>query len=87
MRIPIHSTATLTFTDFPHGFACRVTMENPAGFDPTASIILTPDLPDTGDYLAINNHSPFWCSPFWGEHLSDLPEHTQELLIRQTDGS
>lgn len=87
MRIPIHSTAKLTLTDFPHGFACRVNTENPAGFDPDASIILNPNLPDTGDYLAINNHSPFWCSPFWGEHLSDLPEHTQELLIRQADGS
>ena len=71
MRIPIHSTAKLTFTDFPHGFACRVNMENPAGFDPDAGIILIPNLPDTGDY---NTLAPAKYASVGREYRYSLPE-------------
>ena len=38
---------------------------------------------DTSEYVAIENHSPFWCRPFWGSSLSELPEKTQALLLRR----
>ena len=40
-------------------------------------------VPDTADYLAIENHSPFWCRPFWGQSLTELPQRVQALLIRR----
>ena len=43
---------------------------------------LTAAVEDTSEYMAIENHSPFWCRPFWGNSLSELPQKTQALLIR-----
>ena len=43
------------------------------------------NLPDTSEYLAIENHSPFWCRPFWGSSLSELPQRVQALLIKNGD--
>jgi len=70
---------------FDGGFACYVNGTSNEGFDGQESIILRPTMKDTSDYLAINNHSLFWCSPFWGDSLSALPEKIQELLIRDGD--
>ena len=62
-----------------------VSAECKEGFDPDSAILLYPDLPDA-PYLAIENHSPFWCRPVWGNQFSALPELVQELLIREGDG-
>ena len=43
------------------------------------------NLLDTSEYLAIENHSPFWCRPFWGTSLSELPRKVQALLIKNGD--
>ncbi len=66
---------------FDGGFACYVDGVCDEGFDADESIVLHCQMEDTADYVAINNHSLFWCSPFWGDSLSKLPEKTQELLI------
>lgn len=55
----------------------------PAGFAAEESIVLTPDIPDTGDYLSIAYHSEFWCRPQWGASFADLHKHTHEVLIRR----
>ncbi len=67
------------------GTVCLVSAQCEAGFDPDSAILLYADLPNT-PYLAIENHSPFWCRPVWGNNLSSLPERVQELLIRDGDG-
>ena len=48
--------------------------------------VLIPECRDGQRYLAIVNHSPFWCRPFWGDCLHDLPDRVQELLIETEDG-
>ena len=45
-------------------------------------LIYSTNIPDTFEYLAIENHSPFWCRPFWGASLSELPERVQALLVK-----
>ena len=67
------------------GTVCLVSAQCEAGFDPETAILLYADLPDA-PYLAIENHSPFWCRPVWGNDLSSLPDRVQELLIRDGDG-
>ena len=49
-------------------------------------LVYSIDVEDTSEYMAIENHSPFWCRPFWGKSLSDLPEIVQALLIKNGDG-
>lgn len=56
-----------------------------AGFHPDMAIRLYADLPNA-PYLAIENHSPFWCCPIWGDDFSALPALVQELLIRDGNG-
>lgn len=48
-------------------------------------LIYSMNIPDTAEYLAIENHSPFWCRPFWGSSLSELPERVQALLVKRGD--
>ena len=67
------------------GTVCLVSAQCEAGFDPDSAILLYADLPNA-PYLAIENHSPFWCRPVWGDDLSSLPDRVQELLIRDGDG-
>lgn len=75
----------LQFTELPNGLVCRVSARNEGGFDPDESIRIHAAIADTDRYVAIVNHSPFWCSPFWGKSLTELPDRTQELLV--FDGS
>ena len=56
------------------GYACYVSGEG--------ALTYRPDISDTSDFLAIENHSMYWCRPFWGESLSALPQRTQALLIK-----
>ena len=45
-------------------------------------LIYSTNIPDTSEYLAIENHSHFWCRPFWGASLSELPARVQALLLK-----
>lgn len=83
---PAGDAVQLEMRPLPGGFACYVSAVCAQGFDPDESITLYPALEDTADYVAINNHSRFWCAPFWGTSLSVLPQRTQELLVREQDG-
>ena len=59
------------------GYACYVSG--------TGKLSYSIDIADTSEYMAIENHSPFWCRPFWGRSLSELPEIVQALLIKNGD--
>lgn len=77
-----NASVSFRTTKIENGYACYVTAKNANGFPADEAVAFSLDLPDTDDYLAINNHSPYWCRPFWGNSLSELPVRTQELLIR-----
>ncbi|MBR3893891.1 MAG: hypothetical protein IKJ35_01960 [Clostridia bacterium] len=70
--------------------ACRVSAACSEGFDGFRSMCLIPDGADARvDYLAIVNHSPFWCSPAFGDVLCELPHEdkpVQALLLRREEG-
>lgn len=59
------------------GYACYISG--------TGELSYSLDVTDTFEYMAIENHSPFWCRPFWGKSLSELPEKVQALLIKDGD--
>lgn len=46
-------------------------------------VIYTQPQPEFDDFMAIENHSPFWCRPFFGRDLRDIPAWTQALLLRR----
>ena len=48
-------------------------------------LVYSINVEDASEYMAIENHSPFWCRPFWGRSLSELPEIVQSLLIKSGD--
>ena len=62
---------------FENGYACYVSGQG--------ELVYTVETMDTGEYVAIENHSPFWCRPFWGEKLSDLPQKVQALLMKKQE--
>jgi len=84
--VPESADAVLKRTDLDRGYLLTLDAACPAGFADEDSIVVRFDVPDTGDWLAIANHSQFWCRPQWGESLRDLPVRTQELLLRDEDG-
>ena len=51
-------TVKLTERSIPNGIAYYINGEG--------ELVYSLDIPDTSEYLAIENHSPFWCRPFWG---------------------
>jgi hypothetical protein len=60
-----------------NGYACYISG--------SGSLVYGIELMDTSEYVAIENHSPYWCRPFWGSSLSELPSKTQALLIKNGD--
>jgi len=66
------------FVEVEHGLACYVSG--------TGALVYSPEIEDTAQFLAIENHSPYWCRPFWGSSLSQLPAKVQALLIKKDDG-
>ena len=70
---------TIKFDLFPiqKGYACYVSGEG--------KLVYHTNVEDTHEFMAIENHSAFWCRPFWGKSLSELPERTQALLIKKGD--
>lgn len=67
------------------GLAYYVSASLDGGFSADRAITFTLAVSDTSDFLAIENHSQFWCRPFWGTTLSALPKRVQELLIKDGD--
>ena len=67
------------------GYACYVSAKTEEAFSAECAVSFTLPPSDTADYLAINNHSEYWCRPFWGNSLRELPTRVQELLIRDGD--
>ena len=66
--------------------ACRVSGTCKEGFDGAHSMRLHPEgFEEKNNFLAIVNHSPFWCSPAFGDDLSTLPhdEKPTQLLLLQ----
>ena len=59
------------------GYACYISG--------TGRLVYSVDAKDTREYMAIENHSPYWCRPFWGASLSELPQRVQALLIKDGD--
>ncbi len=45
-------------------------------------ILYTPPQPEFDEFMAIENHSPYWCRPFFGHDLRELPGKVQALLLR-----
>ena len=69
------------YKSFENGHACYIDGVCKDGFNGENSIVFTPDvLKGPVDYVAIINHSPFWCMPFFGRDLNNLPNLTQQLL-------
>lgn len=66
--------------------ACFVSGACESGFKGGEAFVLTPEYQPMGDYLAIENHSPFWCRPFFGKDVKNLPERTMELLVKTERG-
>lgn len=78
--------ASLTVKDTPHGGrAYYVSASLDGGFSADKALTASLGIPDTSEYLAIENHSQYWCRPFWGGSLGKLPERVQELLIKDGD--
>ncbi len=50
--------------------------------DGNGKIILTPVQPKCDSYMAIENHSPYWCRPAFGKNLADLPQKVQALFLK-----
>ena len=34
-------------------------------------ILYTPPQPESDEFMAIENHSPYWCRPYFGQDLRD----------------
>ena len=66
--------------------ACFISAECENGFRGDEAFVLVPDEHPMGEYMAINNHSPFWCRPAFGKDLEALPERTMELLVKTETG-
>ena len=67
-------TIVLEKKEIPNGYAYYISGEG--------DLSVGVSVADTSSYVAIENHSPFWCRPFWGTSLSELPQKTQSLLIQ-----
>lgn len=72
---------TASYKSFENGHACYISGACDEGFNCEDSIVFTPELfQGPIDYVAVVNHSPFWCMPFFGRDLNNLPKLTQQLL-------
>lgn len=58
-----------------NGYACYVSGEG--------DLVYHTEVQDVCRFMAIENHSAFWCRPFWGKSLSELPQRVQALLIKR----
>ncbi|MEI3319155.1 MAG: hypothetical protein V8R90_01230 [Eubacterium sp.] len=52
----------------------------------TAVSFIIPSLGDIEGYMANFQSCPHWCRPQFGDDLSKIPNRTQALLYKKTDG-
>ena len=82
IRIAAGNGVDITLTTVEMNDVCAVYADaHQAG----GELVLAPVQPVCDDYVAIENHSPFWCRPFFGTDLHDLPDNVQALLLRKGD--
>lgn len=68
------------------GVAVYVSLSSPVLLSAEETLTVVPaDAPIDCEFTAIENHSPYWCRPAFGEKLADLPKKTQALLLREGD--
>ncbi len=67
------------------GYAYTVNFIAPEGLHYERSAVLYPTIEQT-PYLAIENHSQYWCRPFWGNTWAELPLRAQMLLYKTQGG-
>ena len=72
-----NNSMTFETKELLNGYACYMSGSGELAF--------SLDVSDTSEYVAIENHSPFWCCPFWGSSFSELPALVQSLLIKDGD--
>ncbi len=62
--------------------SCFVSAVCEEGLDPDEGVLLKPSVAaGEHSYVAIENHSSYWCRPFFGTDLSAMPKRVQGLLI------
>ncbi len=64
------------------GTAYYIALCSDVGMSGETMAILLPRISEPDAYMAIEANSPFWCRPFWGERLCELPAHVQELIMQ-----
>ncbi len=75
-------TASVSFGKC-EGTAYYVSISGDSVLSAEDTATLVPDITDTDRYMAINHHSTYWCRPFWGKSLCELPVRIQELVIEE----
>lgn len=78
--------ASFRWVPISGGYACYVSAYCDRGMDGGEGIRFSPEFVNQAQYVAIENHSPFWCRPAFGDRLLDLPAKVQELFLRHGDG-
>ena len=76
----------LEYKELDGVLACFVSAKCENGFRGNEAFVLTPAVQPMGEYMVIENHSPFWCRPAFGKDLKDMPERTMELLVKTENG-
>ena len=61
--------------DFVQAFWIDASCQN--GFSGEEGIVLSLPTEETDGFLAIENHSDFWCRPFFGKNLLSFPLHSR----------
>ncbi len=84
------NTVEKTHPDFENMTAVFVDAEAEAGryfSAECAAEITIGDLNNIKDYCANFRYSLFWCKPFFGRELKEVPAETQSVLFRKYDGT
>ncbi len=79
----ISEDVKLEYTERDGVVACFVSAKTENGFLGDEAFVLVPEEQTAGEYLVIENHSPFWCRPGFSSDFKYMPERTMELLVKQ----
>lgn len=82
----ISANIKLEYTEIDGVTACYANGKAENGFRGDEAFVLAPDFQPMGDYMVIENHSPFWCRQSFGKDVKNLPERTMELLVKTENG-
>ena len=83
LKKDISECVKLEYTERDGVFACFVNAECESGFCGDEAFVLIPETQPEGEYMVIENHSPFWCRPAFSKQLKYLPERTMEFLVKR----